>query len=140
MRYHANRHDADAFHAFVADYAAGDARLLLQACDIAANEGMAQAAGEVAKLLVSQGDNLQYGALYRATQFLAGAGETDLVARQLPRLSRLAQKRYQKEDLALMECSLAPGDHLEELEKLAADAMMDDVRAKAAKLLEDARK
>ncbi|MBO7655504.1 MAG: hypothetical protein J6U40_11350 [Kiritimatiellae bacterium] len=81
-----------------------------------------------------------YAIGYRALQLLEACGERDAVIEALPLVEAKAEKRYQREDLALMTARLAirrnPADPAAraQLKALAEHALMPDVRREAGRL------
>ena len=120
--------------------AKGDPHELLHCSEIARNEDWDAMKTAFAKdALAAPGGT--YAIKYRSVKFLEEAGDFETVANALPELERMAEKRYQKEDLTLLRCSLAVRNgtageaERNQLHELAENGMVPPTRKQAAELL-----
>lgn len=133
------KREAD-FREVAGEMAKGDPHELLHCAEIARNEEWDAMKTSFAKdALAAQGGT--YAIKYRCVAFLEETGAFDSVAQALPELERLAEKRYQKEDLTLLRCSLAVRNgtagetERRQLRELAENGMVPPTRRQAAEWL-----
>ncbi len=136
---YAQRRDAENFRQLANEWAHP-----LEAAEIADNEAWPAMREEFAQS-VAHDANASFGQLFRAAKFIIatpGAHLDDAVVR---RLEELADKRYRREDAALLRCTvnfrrdgLSAADR-DTLEYLCREAMMPQVRRQAAELLDASR-
>ena len=128
------------FREVAREMAKDDPHELLHCSEIARNENWDEMKTSFAKdaLAVPGGT---YAIKYRCVTFLEEAGEFASMAEVLPELERLAEKRYQKEDLTLLRCSLAVRNgtagetERRQLRDLAENGMVPPTRKQAAEWL-----
>lgn len=133
---YARRRDAENFRRFANEWAHP-----LEAAEIADNEAWTAMREEFAQI-AAHDENATFGQIFRAAQFIISTPDAHLDETVMLRLEELATKRYQREDAALMRCtmnfrrdglSIADRDTLEHLSR---EAMMPQVRRQAAELLD----
>ncbi len=143
MGVYAKRHDEAAFLSLARRYAKDDNRLMIAFAEIARNTGWTEMKNRLSVALIRDGN---FAIAYRSAQFLAEGGKWDVIAEQIDSVEAEAEKRYQKEDVALLKCrcSIARGvagtETLTILNNLADDAMMPQVRAEAKRLSQEIHK
>lgn len=120
-------------------YATNSPALLLEFTDIANNEAWGSMTAEFARH-VARNPGASYAELFRAVRFLADHGADEGMEGFLDRLSSMAVKRYQKEDVDLLRGGFAirrgtaDDETARTLSRLAKDGMMPPVRSEAARL------
>ena len=133
---YANRRDADDFRSFALDWAHP-----LEAAEIADNESWTPMCAEFAHIAAND-PKATFGQLLRAAQFIADTPDDHLDESVMRRLEKLAKKHYQQEDVAILKCIMEfrreglCEDSIHTLEDLSRNAMMPQVRQKAAELLD----
>ena len=130
------------FRLFGIEYAKNSPSTLLEFADIANNESCGAMRDEFALETAIKPD-ASYSELFRSARFLLQGERLDKVDELARRLTQIATKRYQLEDIQLMTCELAIKRHetsqalADMLAKLANDAMMPQVRQNAKKMLSE---
>ena len=139
QRYAKAKRETD-FREVAKDMAKDDPHGLLQCSEIARNENWDAMKVAFAKDALSSA-GASYAIRYRSVKFLEEAGDFETVANALPELERMAEKRYQREDLLLLRCSLAvrngtAGDpERRQLHELAENGMVPPTRTQATEWL-----
>ena len=140
LRLYARERRENDFREVALDMAKGAPYELLRCAEIARNENWGAMKAAFAKDALAAGD-ATYAIRYRCATFLEEAGEFDSAAEALPGLERLAEKRYQKEDLTLLRCRLAVRNGIageterEQLRELAEHGLVPPTRKQAAEWL-----
>lgn len=133
------------FRALALRRASGKPAAFLEAAEIADNESWPAMREEFAQLTAKE-SGATFAQLFRAAQFIINTPDAHLDESVMQRIEELAEKRYQREDAALMRCTMnfrrsgLSVDDVATLEHLARDAMMPQVRKSAAELLDIATK